>query len=84
MPIVNVIDRRTCPFRYFKVTASLQAAWVTNGVFGADQSPWQGTAVDRDRHLSVEEAIAWANTVPGNVLLILYDFDEGKSNEYAD
>lgn len=80
MPIVNIIDRRTRPYRFKVVNAIVEAAWHDNSVADSDQvDPYVGVGYDELVGVSLEEAVRWAAAMPEQVALFLYDDGAGTS-----
>jgi hypothetical protein len=84
MPIWNVIDSRKKPYRFAKINVIVEASWHDNFVNNADQAPTQhhfggelGPSYDEKEHITLTEAIQWANSFTGPVTLYLYDEDGG-------
>jgi hypothetical protein len=82
--LTNVIDRRTRKYRWKKINAVIEPTRHANRCEDADRAKpyrkqdgaWIGCAADR-KHITVSEAIAWANAHQDEVTLYLYDKDGG-------
>jgi hypothetical protein len=73
--LTNIIDKRTKPYRWATVYAIAEATSHDNAVTDADQAsagpddvPWAEMG-----NGSLADAIAWANGLPGQVTLFVYD-----------
>jgi len=78
MGIVNIIDGRERPYRFLKINAIVEAAWHDNGCKDADQVDGkEGPDYEEREHITLEEAIAWANSYSEPVTLYVYDEDGG-------
>lgn len=76
----NVIDRRTHPHRWLKVTAIIEPTWHDNSCEDSDQAPRfenEGIGYDEREVTSIVDAVNWANDLPYAVTLYLYDEGEG-------
>jgi len=80
MPIANIIDRRKRPYRFYNVNAVVEAAWHDNSVKNSDRVDSAGNPgpdyAERE-HLSLADAVAWANSFLYQVMLYIYDEDGG-------
>jgi len=80
----NIRDKRTRPNRWREVNAIIEATEHDNSCLDADQAPESDPKliVDYDalETVSVQEAIAWANSQPYPVTLFLYDLGGGFSD----
>lgn len=77
--IVNVIDRRTRPYRWLEVTVIAEATAHDNSVKDSDQAGPEGVEVIYEtlENTTVAHAVMWAQSLPGQVTLYLYDLGEG-------
>lgn len=77
--IWNVIDRRTRPYRWKRLSAIIEAIEYENSCLDADQAAETSplSVIDHDKRddLSVQEAILWAEQAKCAVTLYLYDAD---------
>ena len=73
--IANIVDQRKRRHRWKRVRVIAEAAWHDNSVADADQAESDAVAVDYDEMdgISLAEAIAWAQGLPGDVTLFIYD-----------
>jgi len=73
--LVNVIDERENRYRYRKINAVIEATWHDNAMSGADQSPRNlgGPDYHDMEHVTLESAIARANSYEAPVTLYIYD-----------
>jgi hypothetical protein len=82
--IWNIIDRRVRPHRWKCINAIVEATWHDNGRSTdsdrdqAESGPDDVTYLQREG-ISLADAIAWANSLPGGVTLFLYDEGKGFS-----
>lgn len=74
--IVNIVDRRSNPYRWKIIDAVFEASWHDNALHDAghqlepeSREPSYGAR----KHLSLTEAVTWASAVSGSVTLYLYD-----------
>lgn len=79
MPICNIVDNRKNKYQYRRINAIVEATWHDNSCEGADLAPNDSAAPDfREReNISVAEALAWANEMPGDVTLFLWSEGDG-------
>lgn len=80
--IVNIIDKRSRPYRWKNVTAIVEAAWHDNSVKDSDQverGPEDDVDYDALEEVSLAEAVAWAQAFKCPVTLYLYDPGDGTS-----
>jgi hypothetical protein len=78
MPIVNIVDGRRRRYRFLRVNAIIEAAWHDNTCDDADQIAGRdGPDYEELEHVSLREAIAFAEAQKGEVTLFLYDEDGG-------
>ena len=79
--IANIIDRRKRPYRWKAVAAIAEAVWHDNSVEDSDQAvpePAESEVVyDEIEGVSLAEAIDWAQKMPGDVTLYIYDLGQG-------
>ena len=75
--ILNVIDRRTRPYRWHRVRANVEPTWHDNACRDTDRAdPTPGEwEFDKRRDLSLADAIGWAHSLPYTVTVLLYDDD---------
>lgn len=82
--ILNVIDRRTRPYRWTRINAIIEAVEHDNSCLDADQAAETPPllVIDHDRRddVSVQEAIIWAEQAKCPVTLYLYDADNGTTD----
>jgi len=77
--IWNVIDKRVRPYRWKRINAIAEATCHDNSCRDSDQaesSPDDIVYAQRES-ISLADAIAWANSLPGGVTLFLYDEGRG-------
>lgn len=83
MTLFNVIDHRKRPYRFRKVNVVVEAAYHDNSVADADQIDHPATLhetqpdYEEREHITVHEAIQWANNFQNPVTLYIYDEDAG-------
>lgn len=80
MPITNIIDRRKRQYRFKKINAIVEAAWHDNSVKDADQILLpidSGPDYSQMEHISLSDAVTWAESFAGPITLFLYDEDGG-------
>lgn len=78
MGIVNIIDRRKRPYRFYTINAIIEAAWHDNACKDSDQiDDVCGPDYDEREHIQLHEAINWANGIDAPVTLYIYDQDGG-------
>jgi hypothetical protein len=78
MPIVNVVDSRKRKYRFLKINAIVEAAWHDNSCDDSDPiESRDGPDYEQREHISLEDAIAWANAFEAPVTLYIYDHDGG-------
>lgn len=77
--ITNIIDGRKRPYRWLKVNAIAEATAHDNSVADSDQASPEGDQViyETQEGISVAEAVNWAQSLPGEVTLFLYDLGDG-------
>jgi hypothetical protein len=77
--ICNIIDSRKRPYRWKSVNAVIEATSHDNTVDDADERPEgpEDIVYEERKHVSVEEAVAWANSQPSAVTMFLYDEGDG-------
>jgi hypothetical protein len=76
--LTNIIDNRKRPYRFLKVNAIVEATWHDNRVKDADQSMVDdGPSYAEKEHITVTEAVVWANSFQNPVTLYIYDEDQG-------
>jgi hypothetical protein len=79
--IVNIIDRRKRPYRWKAVTAIAETVWHDNSVEDADQAvpgPAESeVGYDDIEGVSLAKAIDWAQKMPCEVTLYIYDLGQG-------
>lgn len=79
--LTNIIDRRKRPYRFLKVNAIIEPTRHDHSVDDSDRidSPpgadWMG--YDEREHISLSDAIKWADSHADAVTLYLYDEDGG-------
>ena len=76
--IANIIDGRKRPYRWREITAIAEATAHDNGVPDSDQAGDEGNEVIYDvfERGSLADAVAWAEGLPGEVTLFLYDLGD--------
>lgn len=79
MGISNIIDRRKRQYRFEVVNAIVEAAWHDNSCKDSDQilSSDNGPDYSEREHISLADAVTWANKFEAPVTLYLYDKDGG-------
>ena len=77
--LVNIIDERNRPYRWKSINAIIEDTWHDNSVGDADQitNITDLCSYEQREHISVQDAINWAQEHIGNVTLYLYDEDSG-------
>ena len=76
MPVVNIIDYRLRPYRFRKINAIIESTRSDNPCADSDQVPDRypdDPLYDERPHVSLAEALTWANSFGGAVTLYLYD-----------
>jgi hypothetical protein len=76
--ISNIVDCRTRKYRWKRVRVIAEATWHDNSVADSDQATPSVGEVDYDEldDVSLAEGIAWAQAIPGDVTLFIYDAPE--------
>ena len=83
MAILNIIDRRKRPYRFAKINAVLEPTRHDNSVKDCDRAPRNPTmdknwiGYDEREHITVAEALRWAQNHKDLLTLYLYDRDGG-------
>ena len=82
MPLVNIKDERLHPYRFRKVNAVVEATWHDNScqnsdLVGVPELGDDGPDYQEREHISLAEAIEWANTFKNPVTLYIWDQDNG-------
>ena len=78
MSIANIVDRRKRTYRFQKINAIIEAAWHDNSCPGADRLPNDGGPDYSEReHITLSDAVSWAESYSTPVTLYLYDEDDG-------
>jgi hypothetical protein len=78
MAITNILDQRKRHYRFRKINAIVEAAWHDNSCPDADQvGDIRGPDYQEREHISLQEAVRWANEWDAPVTLYLYDEDGG-------
>ncbi len=82
--IANIIDRRARPHRFKKINAVIEAAWHDNAIPESDQSPTDDGSPEyvQIEHVTLARAIEWAQRCSGEVILYIYDEDDGLYPEH--
>lgn len=77
--IFNVIDHRRRPYRWREVNAIIEATSQDNACDDSDQHPPADNDITYEQleGVSLQEAIAWADSHASAVTLYLYDKGEG-------
>lgn len=77
--IWNIVDRRTRRYRWNRINAIAEATSHDNSRSDGDQaeSGPDDIVYDQREGISLADAIAWANSLPGGVTLFLYDEGRG-------
>jgi hypothetical protein len=77
--ILNIFDRRKRPYRWKRFNAIVEATSHDNSKSDTDQAEGSPDDIvyDQREGVSLEDAIAWANSLPGGVTLFLYDEGRG-------
>lgn len=78
--LTNIVDGRKNRYAFKKINAVVEATWHDNSVEGADFSEIpedDGPSYGQKEHVSLAEAITWANEYKTPVTLYLYDHDGG-------
>jgi hypothetical protein len=78
--ILNIIDKRTRPYRWKQITAIVEPTYHDNSVHDSDQTdvPEHSFATyDTKEETSLAEAVAWANALPYAATLYFYDSGDG-------
>lgn len=81
MALVNIVDHRKNKYQYRTINAIVEAAWHDNSIDNSDQSikiPGNdGPDYAEMEHISLTDAIKWANEFENEVTLYIYDLDGG-------
>src|SRR3990167_1210192 len=81
--LTNIIDRRKRPYRFLTVNAIIEPTRHDNSVKDSDRAKYDSKAdkawlgYDEHKHISVAEAVAWAEDHSDKVTLYLYDRNDG-------
>jgi hypothetical protein len=77
--ICNIVDSRKRRHRWKRINAVIEATSHDNCVDDADEQSETVDDIlyDERKHISIAEAVAWANSQPSPVTLFLYDEGEG-------
>jgi hypothetical protein len=77
--IWNIIDSRKRPYRWKRINAIVEATSHDNSKSDSDQAQDgpDDIVYDQREGISLADAIAWANGLPGGVTLFLYDEGRG-------
>ena len=77
--IWNIVDRRKRKYRWREINAVIEDTAHDNSCEDADQCDEQLDAVmyEERRHISLHDAITWAEKASGKVTLYLYDQNSG-------
>lgn len=77
--IFNIVDRRKRPFRWREINAIIEATAHDNAANDSDQVPstMEDITYDELEGVSLQEAIAWADSQLSAVTLYLYDKGKG-------
>lgn len=77
--LTNIIDHRKRPYRFKKVNAVIEPTRHDNKVKDADQADGKDAWIgyDEKEHVSIAQAIDWAESHHDAVTLYLYDEDSG-------
>ena len=77
--ICNIVDSRKRRHRWRRVNAVIEATSHDNCVDDADEQPETADDIlyEERKHVSIAEAVAWANSQPSPVTLFLYDEGDG-------
>jgi hypothetical protein len=78
--IANINDRRKHPYRWKRITAIVEPTYHDNTVADSDQAevpPPGFFPYDQREKTSLADAVLWANELPFEVTLYLYDLGEG-------
>ena len=81
--ILNIIDRRKRRYRWKKITAIVEPTYHDNSVQDSDQTgvPKPGFSdYDQREEISLADAVIWANSLPYDTTLYLYDLGDGISS----
>jgi hypothetical protein len=73
--IWNIIDHRKRPYRWKRINAIVEATSHDNSCSDGDQaeSSPDDIVYDQREGISLADAVAWADSLPGGVTLFLYD-----------
>lgn len=80
MTLINIVDHRGKKYKFKKVNAIIEPTWHDNACKNADKSENHGVnwiGYDEREHVTVRQAIDWANEHKDHVTLYLYDEDKG-------
>jgi hypothetical protein len=76
----NIIDRRKRPYRWKSITAIVEPVYHDNSVADADEAeipPPGFFPYDQKEQTSVADAVIWAQSLPFQSTLYLYDLGDG-------
>jgi hypothetical protein len=73
--IANILDRRKRPFRWKRVDAIIEPTWHDNACADSDQATKDDREpiYDERKGISLADAVTWAQALPLEVTLYLYD-----------
>lgn len=79
MPLTNIVDHRKHKYRFEKINAVLEPTCHDNSLADSDkvETGYPGVGYDEREHVTLADAVAWANGHDTKVTLFLYDHDGG-------
>jgi hypothetical protein len=79
MPLTNIVDRRKHKYRFAKINAVVEPTCHDNSIDDADkvEPGYSGVGYDEREHITLADAVTWANSFNWPTTLYLYDHDGG-------
>ena len=79
MTLTNIIDHRKRPYRFAKVNAVVEPTCHDNSLADSDkvEPGYGGIGYAEREHVTLADAVAWANSYTEPTTLFLYDDDGG-------
>ena len=79
MGLTNIRDRRKYPYRFEKINAVVEPTCHDNSIEDSDkvEPEYTGIGYDEREHITIAEAVAWANSFTEPTTLFIYDHDGG-------
>jgi hypothetical protein len=77
--IANIVDHRKHKYRFVKINAVVEPTCHDNSLADSDQVEWnyKGIGYDEIEHVTLADALAWAQSFMHPVTLFIYDHDGG-------